>query len=421
MKKFFVLFAVLVLSIYSCGGTSDPKPVDRKTNLPISNEATFVESYSSSEVSIAATGYGVNMETATIDLKKAAVLFVATGGTDPIVKAPQEKANFNMISEEMFQMSVINTFITNESKPKQTIGVTKDGVQMKKVTKYVRVDKRKVKEYLVQKQVVISKDELTEAVGTPFIMVIPEAQKGVEPLDLLANNLLAKAGAAAIESYLTAREYDVVVPEATNVLNQITELSSELAGIEEDQIAKVNRVIGSDIYITYLAVINSGANGTKKASVTVKAYETTTGRLLGTETGYSPSIKMSSDQALIENAIGDAVNNVLARVQTYWKKDLKKGLQYKITFRIDGFKGADAERITDVIADVVESEFVSSKELLLTNNTVEYVVWASKDDYSTGNNIYRMLRKTVAQKGKDCSVSRIAVNKKFVLVKVEPK
>ena len=420
MKKLLLLIGFALASITACG-SGENKPVERKTNLPISSEATFVESYSSSEVSIAATGYGVNMEMATKDLKKAAVLFVTTGGTDPLVKSPKEKSNFNMISEEMFQMVVINGFITNESKPKKTVGVTKDGVQMKKVTKYVRVDKRKVKEYLTQKQVIISKDELTEAVGTPYIMVLPEPAKGVDPLDLLSNNLLAKAGAAAIESYLTAREYDVLVPEAANVLNKISQMSSELAGVDEDPIAKINRVIGSDVYVTYLTVIKKGSNGTRKASVTVKAYETTTGRLLGSETGYSPSLKINSDQALIENAIGDAINNVLARVQTYWKKDMKKGLQYKVTFRIADFKGAMAEEITDKIADVLESEFEKTKEVLITNNTVEYIVWASQDDYSSGNSIYRMLRKQIEKSARNATVSRISVNKKFVLVKIESK
>jgi len=420
MKKLLLMLSIITIAITSCSSGA-AKPVERKTNLPISNEATFVESYSASEVSIAATGYGVSMEKATIDLKKAAVYFVVAGGTDPIVKTAKEKSNFNMISEDMFQMSIINGFITNESKPKKTVGVTKNGVAMKKVTKYVRVDKRKIKEYLVQKQVIISKDELTDAVGTPYIMVIPEAAKGVNPLDLLSNNLLAKAGAAAIESYLTAREYDVLVPEASNVLNQISKMSSDLAGVDEDPIAKINRIIGSDIYITYLTVITKGSNGTRKASVTVKAYETTTGRLLGSETGYSPSLKINSDQALIENAIGDAINNVLSRVQNYWKKDLKKGLQYKLTFRITGFKGSAAEDITDALADVVESEFNKSKEVLFTNNTVEYIVWASPDDYSSGNSIYRMLRKKVGRKARGTKVSRISVNKKFILVKIEPK
>ncbi len=421
MKKLLVAFSVFALTMYGCAGTADPSSVERKTNLPISSEAAFVETFSSSEVSIAGTGYGVNMETATIDLKKSAVLFLITGGTDPLVREPKEKMNFDFIAEEMFQTEVINSFITNESMPKETLEVTKDGAKMKKVTKYVRVDKRKVKEYLVSKQVIVSKAELADAIGNPFIMVIPEAQKGIEPLDLLKNNSLAKGAAASIETYLTARAYDVVVPEATTTLNQISDLSSQISGVEEDQIAKINRVIGSDIYITYFAVVNSGKGGTKKASVTVKAYETTTGRLLGTETGYSPSVKTPSEQSVVENAVGDAINNVLSRIQTYWKADIKKGLQYKITFKIDKFKGAEAEKITDAIADVVEAEFVSSKELLFTNNTVEYIVWASKDDYSSGNNLYRMLRKTVAEKAKNIAVSRIAVNKKFVLLKIEPK
>ena len=414
MKKVGILVAIVLLIATSIFA--------KKSNLPISREATFYESFSPTEVTIRATGYGKKASDAEKDLKKAAVWFVLFSSTDPILQTLEERKKFEQIQEEFFDIDNINKYITwVSSKAELSVKVKKDGKKMKKVIKYVRVNVGLLKQDLVTKGIITSKDEITEDLGTPFIMVLPEAPKGKSPLDLLKNDPIAKAGATVIQSYLTARGYDVQVPEAEDVLNQLTSLHSQLEGVEDDPHAQIAQLIGADIYITYSITIEQGSFGTKKASVTVKAYETTTGRLLGAETGYSPSLKINSEQALIENAIGDAINNVLSRVMAYWKKDLKKGVRYKIVFKITGINGDRAEDLGDIIADVVESNFDKTKELLFTNKTISYIVWASPDEYSSGRQVYRVLRRKIERKARNVKVSRIVVNKKFILIKVSPR
>ena len=73
--------------------------------------------------------------------------------------------------------------------------------------------------------------------------------------------------------------------------------------------------------------------GTNKYSITIRVFETTTGRLLGSETGYSKSRK-SEKMLNIEEAINDAIDKVITKVINYWNSDLKNGIQYKTIIQI---------------------------------------------------------------------------------------
>ncbi len=412
-----ILFAGLFLTQLLAQGQFGIPLNKKDTRLPKSREATFVESFSPTEVTILATGIGTNAAKAEKDLKKAAVFFVLGGGTDPILSTPEEKQRFAAIQEEFFRTRVINQFITFIAEKAQTMRVIKKkGKKYKKMSKLVRVDKQKIKDYLVEQKIIESREDIAEAVGTPFIMVIPESK---DPLDELQNSMLAKTAATVIQSYLTARQYDVQVPEAAAVLDELSNLQSEMAGMEEDATAQLAQVIGCDVYITYAAVINSDEVGAQKASVTVKAYETTTARLLGAETGYSLSMKVNSPEALLEVAIGDAIDKVLSRVMNYWKKDVKYGLQYKLVFRISTEFGEDeAEDISDVIFETVESEFAKLKENLVTSQTMDFLVWAPKDEFRSGSSIYRMLRRKIESELDMVDVKKISVNRKMILIKL---
>ena len=44
-------------------------------------------------------------------------------------------------------------------------------------------------------------------------MVLPSVEKGQSPIDALRTNPAYKHAASVVESYLTSRQYDVIVPE----------------------------------------------------------------------------------------------------------------------------------------------------------------------------------------------------------------
>jgi hypothetical protein len=202
----------------------------KDSNLPVSNQATFVETYSPAEVTIQATGLGKNDKAAIIDLRKCAVNFVLGLGTDPLLNTDGAKVQFNGIAEEFFDPVSVDKYISWESDKvvsalKSKLPNGKDGM---KITKAVRVNKKMLTDFLVGKGIIKSREELADAIGMPTIMVIPEVIKGQTPLDVFDKNPLAKHAAAVIESYLTARKYDVLVPKAAEQISEMTKLQGEI-------------------------------------------------------------------------------------------------------------------------------------------------------------------------------------------------
>jgi hypothetical protein len=409
MKRMYSL--LLVGAILSCSCASAFAKKAPPSNLPVSQQASFIETYSPSEVMIQATGMGLKDKDALFDIRKCAVNFVLKLGTDPVLNTPAAKALFDGIAETFFAPGKVDKYISWEADRVVSAvrGKTMDGRDGMKITKMVRVNKKLLKDDLTAQGIITSQAELTDAVGMPTIMVIPEVSKGQTPIAVLEKDPLARQGAAVIESFLTAKQYDVVVPRAVDQLNEMTKLQGEIKATEEDASYELALALGSDIYIVYALT-----SADKRVSVQVRAYETTTGRLLGTETGYSAA-RPVPPEALVEEAINSAIENVLQRITNYWQDDMKKGIQYKLV--IKSLSGDIDDDVKDKISDLIDDDFALSKENIVSSKTLDYNVWAKKADYNKSRKIARHIRDAMKSTAK---ISEININKKLIILGVEP-
>lgn len=401
------LFTILGISI-----------VYSQKNLPVSREATFIESYSPTEVTIRASGIGKNNQAAEIDGRKAAIYYVLIGATDPILQTPEERKAFESIQDEIFNERNISKYITFESTEYESRVKLADG--RVKITKYYRVNKKLLTDDLIAKNIIKPKEEITEAIGLPFIMVVPEAPKGVSPVDLLRSDRLLKKGAEVIESYLTARKYDVQVPEQMETLSELAQAQAGLKGIEEDYAYQLALAIGSDVYITYNVKVEKryiGSTEYRKAIVAARAYETTTARLLGTETGYSGEYAVP-EEAVVEEAMNDAIDKVLSRIMAYWKDDLARGLQFKLLFRITGNFDEDMhDEILMATETALKKLCNRTKQNVVTDQTMDYIVWVDPKKYNSPLALYRDIRKQI-ETAVPVKVKRINANRKLLILEV---
>lgn len=409
MKKLIYGFLLAVLG-FSAGYS--------QKNLPVSREATFIESYSPTEVTIKASGIGKDNKVAEIDGRRAAIYYVLIGATDPILQTPDERKAFESIQDEIFDERNIAKYITFESTEYESRVKLADG--RVKITKYYRVNKKLLTDDLVARNVIKPKEEITEAIGLPFIMVVPEAPKGVSPVDLLRSDRLLKKGAEVIESYLTARKYDVQVPEQMETLSELAQAQAGLKGVEEDYAYQLALAIGSDVYITYNVKVEKryiGSTEYRKAVVAARAYETTTARLLGTETGYSGEYAVP-EEAVVEEAMNDAIDKVLSRIMAYWKDDLTRGLQFKLLFRITGNFDEDTH---DEILMATESALKKlcnrTKQNVVTDQTIDYIVWVDPQKYNSPLALFRDIRKQI-ETAVPVKVKRINANRKLLILEI---
>lgn len=407
MNRFLLLSGIAILC--SFGWTT----MRGQSNLPLCREAVFVESFSPSEVNIRARGLGEDVDAAENDARKSAVYYVLYNAPSKILQTTAEEEAFGKIAESIFADEAIGTYITFVGNDILSRVNTKDGV---KVEKLVRVNQQRLVDDLARQGIIASRATLTEAFGNPFIMVLPEVPKGESPIEALQTSPNLKKGAEVIEGYLTSRKYDVQVPEQVENLSELADAQAGLKGVEDDNVYRLALTIGADVYIVYNVAVESVPFG-KKGVVGCCAYETTTGRLLGTETGYSPEKPGSTDAALIEMAMNDAVEKVLTKINAYWKDDLKIGQQYKLIIKITG-RFDDPLSIGDMFDDVLKGITVKRKQIAATEKTVDYIIWQNQFENTIG--LYKELSKRVDQH-KDARemgirLKRLNVNRKMIIL-----
>lgn len=330
-----------------------------------------------------------------------------------------------MDSGRVFAADNIRKFISFEGSVDQ-IRRTKHEIKKKKkyelkIENDYKVNKELIKEYLVNRGILIARDDLVARLGMPLVMVIPATKKGVSPLDELRNNENVAHAAKAIESFLTARQYEVIVPEQSENLSDMISSQNMLAGIEDDYSYQLALSIGSDVYITYDIALESGSYGTEKAVVNVRAYETTTARLLGTETGYSPSAKVA-EKVLIENAINDAIDKVLSRIMNYWKSDLERGIQYKLVITLsDDFTEDETEELSFLMEEILPSVTARGlyKENIVSAKTLDYTLWCDPEKFRNSTRLYRVLKTEIKDRFSDATLRKVNLNRKLLVLKIE--
>lgn len=237
-------------------------------------------------------------------------------------------------------------------------------------------------------------------------------------MDVFSKNNLALHTAGVIESFLTSRQYDIVIPKAQADIANMVQLNNQG---QEDLAYQIAMSVGADVYIVFSGSVDRQGL-THKAAVTVKAYETTTARGLGTETGYSKDRPTKiHEKALIEEATNDAIEKVLSRVDQYWKQDQSKGQQYKLHIKLSSQWDKNLRiDIQDKVAAYLENNFKNLREVVLTDHVMEYVLWVPRSQAKKASSLYRKIRRSIESDIPGVSLSRDVVNKKLLLLELKP-
>ncbi len=399
---------VAALGIFSTTDAKKPKAPPR----PVGNEASFVESFSPVEVTIKSTGLGKEPELAESDIPLVALQFVMFKWSDKLVNTDDENRRAQKVLDEIY------------SNPKAFVTWTADRVTSTRrlpddryeVTRMIRINKGELTAFLVKKGVISSHQDLAKGAGNPMIMVIPDAPKNSSPLAVFETNPLAQQCAGAIESYLTQRQYEVVSPRAQEQIGAQVQMIGSIKSPDEDQTYQIALATGADVYVVFAGEVASVPGG-RKASLVVKAYESSSAGLLGTETGYSQTRPNATDGVLVEEATNDAIDKVLQRVNNYWKTDAERGIQYKLIVRYNGNFGAERKQdLSDALEELIEQEFPEHKVNIATDKTEDFQVWAPKERVSGTSAISRTFRKKLELPG--VKVREILKNRKLLILEL---
>lgn len=406
--------------------SSAPPPDKADGNLPVSREARLKESVSANEVDIYAVGIAggpkkYRQTAAVIDAKKSAVYHVLFSGSDPILGSETEKMKFKQFEQGFFEFENIQKFISYEN-PEFIDRTAIDKKTRLRVEKVIRVNVGRLKEDLSLLGVIETTRSIVDDIGYPNIMVIPDAPTGVNPLSMLANDAAVAQASASIESYLTSRRYDAVVPQQNANLNDMVNQMAGLEGIAPDPQYQLALSLGSDVYITFKIDVTTrqmGGSTVSKATAAVRAFETATARLLGTETGYSQE-RPEPPGVVVEEAVKDAIDKVLSRIDGYWKDDRSRGLQYRLVVKVNGeYDQSSRSRFTSLIADYLDNNCAQTKENVIAASTLDFLVWAKRDQFDKSRKLAEGLTSSFNASFTNGQLHPITVNRKLIVLELK--
>lgn len=349
VPSYFLIFLVSVLFV-SCA-KSLPK-------YPYTYDAQIITSLDPETVQVRSSGTWDNGEGALLEAKMNAVWAVI----QTLAQTDQEKLLVERNKEKIY--SDIDRFVMVEGSPRRK--QTPEGKINIEITAVVR--KKLLEESLVSAGYIQKREEIIEILENPSIVVIPS--------DAVKNEGWAEFVANEVNSYLTTRKFEVLNPETLDKLYNMAGQIEALEGLPQDPTAKIALSVGSDIYITFEGKFEEkqvGKDKTVKAVASLKAFETTTGRLIGSSTGFSKELVAGpgKDRVTMSEAVRDAIDKVLTQVMDYWKSDIKKGKQFLIMLYGDFSELEGQKQAVDSIKEI-SSDY---KREVSTKNLMTFRVW----------------------------------------------
>jgi len=247
----------------------------------------------------------------------------------------------------------------------------------------------------------------------PTIMVLPaHSGKGSSEIQVVSNNPMSKAMMESINSYLTQKRYNVKSLEGESQLEDIVKMQNDIANTEDDLSYLASLALGADIYVKF-----SGSVTSENATVEVNAYETSTGRLLGSQTaevknnGHTDQANL---RANVQSAARKTMPNLEQKILGYWKQDLQKGVQYKVVMNLKGeFTDNQIEDLHDVAVQSLKKNFNSVVVNVLTDKTIDLVVYVDPTRFTDAQDVYSQIRQLL--KG-NAETKKINITKKMILM-----
>lgn len=326
MTKF--VSAVLVFSavfLFTSTISAKKKCEPNKNDTPAIYEATFVESSGTAEVMVKASGIGCSVDEALKEAKKTAIWFVLESGDQPILKSDAEKTKAYGFEIKMYKNPDKYIRWTSDIKSKSKTG------DKTKVSYLFRIDTAMIRQELAAAGVIATMEEISEEIGLPTISVF--ADKGGD---------FAKTAVTVIQEYFQDNDLEVFKASQGSAVDKIVGKISMLEGADTDPMHDMALTLGTDIYAKVNFAETRGSIGSK-ASVTLEVFETASGKMLASTTGYSAERRVTDKNAIIQEAVNDASSKALSQIKKEWAKMAKNGKPFKITVLSSSSDGAAVE------------------------------------------------------------------------------
>ncbi len=239
--------------------------------------------------------------------------------------------------------------------------------------------------------------------SVPTIMVVP-------PKD----DPMYKAMAEAANSYLTQKHFEVKSLEGSSQLDDVIRMQNDIANAEDDMSYLASLALGADIYLKF-----SGSINPDHITVELNAYETSTARLLGSQTaevknnGHTDQTHL---RANAQSAMRKAMPGLEQKILSYWRADLAKGVQYKVVMNLKGeYTDGQVEELQEAVSKSMKGAFNSIVINVMTEKTIDVTVYADPARFADSQEVYSQIRNLVKPLAE---TKKLNITKKLILMEI---
>jgi hypothetical protein len=234
---------------------------------------------------------------------------------------------------------------------------------------------------------VAERKEKPDYTGSPYEPLILDAVDNLtylvyfEPEKRRIRDEYARLCVNRVNNYLAELEYEYIDLERINEIKQdYLTLYEETEGAVS-VIQLIAQALNADVYIVVDGIVEGeGEKGDMyfaSASIDLKAFESATGRGLGTETGYSGRLGLASgmDAAKrkgVEVAVEKAAEPTIELARNYMYKAFEKGIRYEVVVQ-----GTSDYTMARTFSDAMKntSSFRSLNEVSSASGQAKYYVY----------------------------------------------
>lgn len=233
--------------------------------------------------------------------------------------------------------------------------------------------------------------ETTNIENKPVLMVMPE---GKNPLEIVEKNASANAIVAAANEYLTAKGYEVKSLAYSQELDEIMQMQNEISETDDPSYL-LGMAFGADVYIKFSGSINTH----NTVFMTLNAYESSTGRMLGTQSDSvsNKSYSSANRNLFVQEALKKTMPGLERKILSYWAADIKKGVQYKIVMKIDErFTGDELEDLQDGVISSLRENVGQIRVNNTTDKIIDLSIYVNAKELPDAFSVYSAIRKSVS-------------------------
>ena len=248
-----------------------------------------------------------------------------------------------------------------------------------------------------------SASPVTELPSVPTIMVVPPKD---EPM--------YKAMAEAANSYLTQKHFEVKSLEGGTQLDDVIRMQNDIANAEDDMSYLASLALGADVYLKF-----SGAVDPDHITVELSAYETSTARLLGSQTaevknnGHTDQTNL---RANAQSAMRKAMPGLEKKILSYWQADIAKGVQYKVVMNLKGeYADTQVEELQEAVSKAMKETFNSIVINVMTAKTIDITVYADPAKFADSQEVYSRIRNLLKPLAE---TKKLNITKKLILMDI---